>query len=67
MGHTVTLHEAMVVATLGMPSPGRTTPAGTVVPAQRSPRLRELIVVVGLVSGREKDHVIAVAKGLQEN
>jgi hypothetical protein len=51
------------MATLGMSSPGCTIPVGTVIPAQRSPALGELIVVVGWVSGWEEDHVIAVAKG----
>jgi hypothetical protein len=30
--------------------------------AQRSPRLGELMVLVGRVPGREEDHVVAVAK-----
>jgi hypothetical protein len=63
MGHTVTLPEAMVVATLGTPSPGYARLAKTVVLAQRSPRLGELVVVVGWVPGQEEDHVVAVAKG----
>jgi hypothetical protein len=63
MRHTITLHEAMVVATLGTPSPGCTSPARMVVLAQRSPRLEELVVVADWVSGREEDHVVAVAKG----
>jgi hypothetical protein len=63
MRHTVTLHEAMVVATLGTPSPGCTSPVRTVVLAQRSPRLGELMVVVDWVSRWEEDHVVAVAKG----
>jgi hypothetical protein len=29
---------------------------------QRSPRLGELMVAVGWVSGREEDHVVAIAK-----
>jgi hypothetical protein len=62
-GRAVILHEVMVVATLGTPSPGCTSPARTVVPAQRSPRLGEIVVMVGWVSGREEDHVVAVAKG----
>jgi hypothetical protein len=61
-GHTVTLHEVMVVATLGMPSPSYTSPARTAVSAQRSPRLGELMVMVGWVSRQEEDHVVAVAK-----
>jgi hypothetical protein len=63
MRHIITLHEAMVVATLGTSSPGCMSPVRTVVLAQRSPRLGELVVVVGWVSGREEDHVIAIAKG----
>jgi hypothetical protein len=63
IGHTITLHEVIVVATLGMPSPGCSSPARTVVPTQRSPRLGELVVMVSWVFGREEDHVIAVAKG----
>jgi hypothetical protein len=39
------------------------SPVRTVVPAHRSPRLGELVVVVGWVPGREEDHVVAVAKG----
>jgi hypothetical protein len=61
--HTVILHEAMVVAALGTPSPSCVSPARTVVPVHRSPRLGELVVVVGWVPGREEDHVIAIAKG----
>jgi hypothetical protein len=33
-----------------------------VVPAQRFPRLGELMVVVSRLPGREEDHVVAVAK-----
>jgi hypothetical protein len=62
-GHTVTPHEAMVVAALGMPSPSYMSPARMAVPAHRSPRMGELVVMVGWVSGQEEDHVIAVAKG----
>jgi hypothetical protein len=62
-GHIITLHEAMAVAALGTPSPGCMSPARMVVPAQGSPRLGELMVVVNWVPGREKDHVVAVAKG----
>jgi hypothetical protein len=51
MGHTIILYKVMVVATLGTLLPGYTSPARTVVPAQRSPRMRELMVVVGWVSG----------------
>jgi hypothetical protein len=53
----------MMVATLGTPSPGCTSPTRTVVPAQRSLGLGELVVMVGWVSRREEDHVKAVAKG----
>jgi hypothetical protein len=52
----------MMMATLSMPSPGCSSSAGTVIPAQRSPALGELVVMVSWVSGREDDHVIAVAK-----
>jgi hypothetical protein len=51
------------MATLGMPSPGCMSPAGMVIPAQCSPTLGELIVMVGWVSGWEEDHIIAVAEG----
>jgi hypothetical protein len=61
--HTITLHEMMMLATLAMSSPGYTSSAGMVVLAQRSPKLGELVVMVGWVSGQEKDHVIAIAKG----
>jgi hypothetical protein len=63
IGHTVTLHEAMVIGMLGTLSPGCTSPARMVVPAQRSPRLGELMVMVSWVPGREEDHVVAIAKG----
>jgi hypothetical protein len=53
----------MMMATLGMSSPGCRSPVETVIPAQRSPTLGELVVVVGWVSGWEEDHVIAVAEG----
>jgi hypothetical protein len=52
----------MAVA-LGTPSPGGTCLSRATVPAQRSPRLGELMVAVGWVPGREEDHVVAVAKG----
>jgi hypothetical protein len=32
------------------------------IPVQASPRLRELVVPVGRVPGREEDHVVVVAK-----
>jgi hypothetical protein len=51
----------MVVA-LGTPSPGGTCLTRATVPAQRFPRLGELMVAVGWVSRREEDHVVAVAK-----
>jgi hypothetical protein len=60
--HRIALHETMMMATLGMPSLGRSSPAGTVIPAQRSPMPGELVVMVSWVSGLEEDHVIAVAK-----
>jgi hypothetical protein len=52
----------MMMATLDMPSPGCVIVARTVIPTQRSPTLGELVVVVSWVSGREEDHVVAVAK-----
>jgi hypothetical protein len=61
-GNTVTPCEAMVVAALGTPSPGCTSPMRAMVLAQRSPLLGELVVAVGWVSGREEDRVIAVAE-----
>jgi hypothetical protein len=62
-GHIVNLHEAMVVAALGMLSAGCMSPMRVVVPAQGSPGLGELMVVVSWVPGREEDHVVAVAQG----
>jgi hypothetical protein len=53
----------MMMAMMGMPSPGCTSPAGMVIPAQHSLALGELIVVVRWVPGWEEDHVIAVAVG----
>jgi cell division inhibitor SulA len=53
----------MMTATLGIPSPGYTSPVGTVIPAQRSLMLGELIVVVGWVSKWEEDHDIAITEG----
>jgi hypothetical protein len=46
-----------------MSSPGCASPARTMVPAHRSPRLGKLMVVVGWVPRQEKDHVVVVAKG----
>jgi hypothetical protein len=51
-----------MVVTLGSPSPSGMSLTRVTVPAQCSPRLGELMVTVGWVSRREKDHVIAVAK-----
>jgi hypothetical protein len=51
----------MAVA-LGTPSPGGTCLTRATVPAQRSPKLGELMVTVGWVARREEDHVVAVAK-----
>jgi hypothetical protein len=51
----------MAVA-LGTPSPGGTCLMRATVPVQCSPRLGELMVAVGWVSGREEDHVIDIAK-----
>jgi hypothetical protein len=33
------------------------------IPAQRSPRLGELVVIVSQVPGQEEDHVVTMAKG----
>jgi hypothetical protein len=52
----------MTAVALGTPSPGGTCLARATIPEQRSPRLGELVVIVGRVPGREEDHVIAVAK-----
>jgi hypothetical protein len=51
-----------MMATLVMPSPGRSSPAGTVILAQRFPTLGEFVVMVSWVSGWKEDHVVAVAK-----
>jgi hypothetical protein len=59
--HAVIPNEAMVVAALGTPSPGCASLARTVVSAHISPRLGELVVLVGWVPGWEEDHVVAVA------
>jgi hypothetical protein len=61
--HRIASLGTMMMATLGMSSPDCTSPAGTVISAQRSPTLGELIVVVGRVSRWEEDHVIAIAEG----
>jgi hypothetical protein len=53
----------MTAVALGSPSPGGACLTRTTIPAQRSPRLGELVVAVGQVPGREEDHVVAVAKG----
>jgi hypothetical protein len=52
----------MMTAKMGMLSPGCSSPAGMVIPAQCSPTLGELVVMVSSVSGQEEDHVIAIAK-----
>jgi hypothetical protein len=52
----------MTAVALGTPSPGGMCLARASVPTQRSPRLRELVVAVGRVPGREEDHVVAMAK-----
>jgi hypothetical protein len=52
----------MAVA-LGSPSPGSACLTRAMIPAQRSPRLGELVVTVGWMPGWEEDHVIAMAKG----
>jgi hypothetical protein len=49
--------------TLGMSSPSCTSLVGTVILAQRSLMLGELVVMVNWVSGWEEDHVIAVTEG----
>jgi hypothetical protein len=59
----ITLLGMMMMATLDMSPPGCSSPAGTVIPAQRSPTLGELIVAIRWVSGWEEDHVIAVVEG----
>jgi hypothetical protein len=51
-----------MTAALGSPSPGGACLTRTTIPAQRFPRLRELVVTVGRVPGREEYHVVAVAK-----
>jgi hypothetical protein len=51
----------MAVA-LSTSSPGGTCLTRATVPAQRSSRLGELMVTVGWVSGREEDHIVAMAK-----
>jgi hypothetical protein len=63
MEHHIALHGTMMMATLGMSLPGCTSPVRTVIPAQRSLSLGELIVMVDWVSGWEEDHVIVVAEG----
>jgi hypothetical protein len=63
IGHTIILHGVMMMATLGTSLPGYSSPARMVVLTQRSPRLGELVVTVHWVSGREEDHVIAIAEG----
>jgi hypothetical protein len=52
----------MMTAMSGMLSPSRSSPTRTVILARCSPAMGELVVVVSWVSGREEDHVIAVAK-----
>jgi hypothetical protein len=52
-----------MAAVLGLPSPDCTGPTRVMILVQRSPWLGELVVTVGRVSGREEDHIIAVAKG----
>jgi hypothetical protein len=51
----------MAVA-LGSLSPGGACLMRATIPAQCSPRLGELVVTVGRVPRREKDHVVVVAK-----
>jgi hypothetical protein len=52
----------MMAVALGTPSLGGMCLTRATVPAQCSSRLGELMVTVGWVSGREEDHVIAIAK-----
>jgi hypothetical protein len=52
----------MMAAMLGLPSPDCMGPTRAMILVQCSPWLGELVVAVGRVSGREEDHVIAVAK-----
>jgi hypothetical protein len=47
---------------LGSPSPGGACLTRAMIPAQGSPRLRELMVLVDRVPRREEDHVVAMAK-----
>jgi hypothetical protein len=53
----------MMVAVLGLPWSDCTGLTRAMIPVQCSPWLGELMVVIGRVSGREEDRVIAVAKG----
>jgi hypothetical protein len=52
----------MTAVALGSPSPGGTRLTRATIPAQRSPRLGELVVTVGRVPGWEEDHVVVMAK-----
>jgi hypothetical protein len=61
-GNAIALREAMTVVALGSPSLGVACLTRATIPMQRSPRLGELVVAVGRVSGREEDHVVVVAK-----
>jgi hypothetical protein len=58
----ITLRKAMTAVVLGSPSPGDACLARATILAQCSPRLGELVVLIGRVPRREEDHVIAVAK-----
>jgi hypothetical protein len=55
------LREVMTAVALGLSSSGGSR-LRAMVPVQCSPRLGELVIPVGRVSGREEDHVVAVAK-----
>jgi hypothetical protein len=50
-----------VVAPGSSSSGGSRLPRATV-PAERSPRLGELVILVGRVPGQEEDHIVAMAK-----
>jgi hypothetical protein len=52
----------MTAVASGLSSSGGSCLTRATVPVQRSPRLGELVVLIGQVPGREEDHVVAVAK-----
>jgi hypothetical protein len=53
----------MTAVALGSPSPSGACLTRATIPAQRSPRLGELVITIGQEPGWEEDHVVAVAKG----